>query len=165
MGDPACFLAQTCLSCGRDLGQLGDASVTCPHCGRSADGTDGGAGPVPTVMRANSILYCRRWSETVAFYRRQLRLVETFSNDWFVEFRLTDGSALSIADASRSTIEPVGGQGITISLQVADRLEDLRARLEASNIQAGEITQRFGARVFDIWDPEGHRIEFWSRHQ
>ena len=165
MGDPACFLSRTCLSCGRSLDRVVDDALTCPHCGRRTDGTHGEVGPVPTVIRSNTILYCNRWAETVAFYRRQLRLAESFANDWFVEFQLAAGSTLSIADATRSTIEPVDGQGITISLQVADRLEDLRARLEASEVPAGEITQRFGAGVFDIWDPEGHRIEFWSRDQ
>lgn len=30
MGDPACFLAETCLECGRFLEEPADV---CPHCG------------------------------------------------------------------------------------------------------------------------------------
>jgi predicted RNA-binding Zn-ribbon protein involved in translation (DUF1610 family) len=32
MGDDACWLDRTCLSCGRFL-ESGEDDVTCPHCG------------------------------------------------------------------------------------------------------------------------------------
>jgi catechol 2,3-dioxygenase-like lactoylglutathione lyase family enzyme len=40
--------------------------------------------------RTNTILYCKRWKETVAFYQQHLGLPITFSTDWFVEFRLAE---------------------------------------------------------------------------
>jgi catechol 2,3-dioxygenase-like lactoylglutathione lyase family enzyme len=43
----------------------------------------------PPVRRVNTILYCRHWRETVAFYRERLGLKSAFQCDWFVEFRLT----------------------------------------------------------------------------
>lgn len=34
MGDPACWLSSTCLSCGRFVdAELVDDDNTCPHCG------------------------------------------------------------------------------------------------------------------------------------
>ena len=60
--------------------------------------------PVVPLDRANTILYCRRWEATVAFYRDPLRLPVTHHTDWFVEFHLAAASYLSIADASRATI-------------------------------------------------------------
>lgn len=112
-------------------------------------------------LRANTILYCRRWTATVAFYRRLLQLPVSFENDWFVEFRLNDGAYLSIAEVSRSSVAAIEGQGITLAWQVND-LEDVHRRLHADGIAVTEIRHRWGAWSFYCHDPEGHRIEFWS---
>lgn len=95
------------------------------------------------------------------FYRSLLGLEVTFSNDWFYEFRLGDRVNLSIADAQRATIPAVEGKGMTLSLEVDD-LDDLRSRLGEIGIETTPISKRFGSRVFDIHDPEGHRVEFWA---
>jgi catechol 2,3-dioxygenase-like lactoylglutathione lyase family enzyme len=107
------------------------------------------------------VLYCERWSETVAFYRSVLGLSVAFHNDWFVEFQLTTSSFLSVADSSRATIGAVRGQGVTLTWQVADAGE-AHTTLEASGVDVTEIQRRWGANVFYCHDPEGHRIEFWS---
>ncbi len=112
------------------------------------------------VRATNFILYCDRWDETVDFYRILLGLTETFSNPWFVEFRLCGGASVSIADARRASIQPVQGQGMTLSLEVPD-LDATRRWLERRGGQPSPVSIRFGSRVFDIYDPEGHRIEFW----
>jgi catechol 2,3-dioxygenase-like lactoylglutathione lyase family enzyme len=107
------------------------------------------------------VLYCERWSETVAFYRSVLGLSVAFHNDWFVEFQLTTSSFLSVADSSRATIAAVQGQGVTLTWQVADAGE-ARTTLEASGVDVTEVQRRWGADVVYCHDPEGHRIEFWS---
>lgn len=113
------------------------------------------------VRRANTILYCRQWRATVAFYRERLGLATSFKNEWFVEFVLTDGAALSVADAGRATIAAVEGQGITLALLVDD-LPALHERLHAAGVSVTPMRQRWGAWVFYCRDPEGHRIEFWT---
>lgn len=113
------------------------------------------------VERSNTILYCARWNETVAFYRGLLGGAVTFENDWFVELAVGDGSYVSIADASRATIEPAAGAGITLSWQVAD-VEATRLVLLDVGIPVSAVITRFGAQVVDVFDPEGHRIELWS---
>lgn len=161
MGDPACHLSSVCLSCGRFIEEPDVA--TCPHCGEPTDGTtdQGNPSALFTTEQVNTILYCDAFEETVEFYRRKLSLEVTFANDWFYEFRLHDRATLSIADAGRATISPVGGEGMTLSLRVED-LDGVRGRLEESGVEATAISERFGSRVFDIHDPEGHRIEFWT---
>lgn len=111
--------------------------------------------------RTNTILYCWKWSETVAFYRDILAFPIAFQNDWFVEFQLTDQAYLSIADESRASIHSVGGQGITLSWQIAN-LSAMRGTLIERNIVVSEIHQQWGASVFYLHDPEGHRIELWQ---
>jgi catechol 2,3-dioxygenase-like lactoylglutathione lyase family enzyme len=111
--------------------------------------------------RANTILYCRNWAATVAFYRDTLGLPVSFENDWFVEFHLVDSAYLSIAAAERSSIAAVAGQGITLAWQVND-LEDVHGQLQVQGVTVTPIRRRWGARVFYCHDPEGHRLEFWS---
>ncbi|AFG38333.1 VOC family protein [Spirochaeta africana] len=113
------------------------------------------------IRRANTILYCSRWQETVAFYEAGLQLPVLMRKDWFVEFRLADGAALSVADQSRASINSAGGQGITISLAVADTAV-LHEQLLQTGLQPGPMRQSWGRDAFFICDPEGNRLEFWS---
>lgn len=107
------------------------------------------------------ILYCKKWKETVAFYQKVLQLEITFSNDWFVEFRLNDTSRISVADEEKTSIKSSEGKGVTISLQVEDS-QRLHTEMTASGRNPSPVKSRWGARVFYIHDPEGNRIEFWS---
>ncbi len=50
------------------------------------------------VITANTILYCAKWEETVAFYKDVLKLEIGFANDWFVEFNLNRCARLSVAN-------------------------------------------------------------------
>ena len=117
--------------------------------------------PLVSVDRVNTVLYCDAWEVTVGFYRELLGLQVDYESDWFVEFRVTDSAFLSVADPRRATIEPVGGQGITLTFQTPD-VTGARALLEQRGIATTPIEQRWGADVFYCHDPEGHRIEFWS---
>jgi catechol 2,3-dioxygenase-like lactoylglutathione lyase family enzyme len=111
---------------------------------------------------ANTILYCKRWKETVAFYQRQLGLPVTFSSDWFIEFRLADAAHLSIADEARASVKSGGGQGVTLTLQV-DSAEAVRALLQKRGLNPEPLRDHpWGARAFYLYDPEGHRLEIWS---
>ena len=113
------------------------------------------------IQRTNTILYCRQWQPAVRFYREQLGLAVSFENEWFVEFALTEDSFLSVADAERATIAAVGGQGITLTLKVPD-LEAARGQLAQQGVEPTPIRHRWGSSVFYCYDPEGHRLEFWS---
>ena len=113
------------------------------------------------IERTNTILYCQKWLETVSFYRDILAFPITYQTDWFVEFQLTDHAYLSIADESRATIHSVGGQGITLSWQMSN-LEAVRATLLEQNVAVSEMRPKWGASVFYLHDPDGHRIELWQ---
>ncbi|KJS31182.1 MAG: hypothetical protein VR64_12605 [Desulfatitalea sp. BRH_c12] len=114
-----------------------------------------------TVRRTNTILYCRHWRETVAFYRDVLGLTVAHTTDWLVEFRLTADSFVSIAEAARTTIASAEGAGITLSLQVDD-LDGLHRHLAEADGRPGPMQAKWGARVFYFHDPEGHRLEAWQ---
>ncbi|MCB9152308.1 MAG: VOC family protein [Caldilineaceae bacterium] len=118
--------------------------------------------PLFPIQRNNTILYCQQWDATMRFYGDLLRLPVTFANDWFVEFQLTDGAFLSIANAARATIKPAQGHGITLSWRVDD-IALAHQQLRGAGIEATPITAKWGARVLYFHDPEGHRIELWQR--
>ena len=115
------------------------------------------------VRTVNTILYCRKWVETVDFYKTRLKLQVTASLEWFVEFKLNETSRLSIANAARTSIDTSEGRGITITLEVDD-IETTHSCLKEAGVNPTAIMDhRWGARVIYVYDPEGNRLEFWSR--
>ena len=111
--------------------------------------------------RTNTILYCEKWSETVAFYRDALGFKVATERDWFVEFQLTDDSYLSVAHAEKTSISPVEGQGITLTWEVVD-VNSLADKLKEIGIETTDVKQNWGALSCIFHDPEGHRIEIWQ---
>lgn len=109
----------------------------------------------------NTILYCKKWRETVAFYKDGIQLPALSSNDWFVEFELNETSRLSIADETRASIKSGEGKGMTISLQVADLTQQLD-ELAKAGIRSTPIKEVWGSKVAYLHDPEGNRLEFWE---
>lgn len=85
------------------------------------------------IKAANTILYCRNWQETVAFYRDGIKLLVLSSNDWFVEFKLNEAARLSVANEARATVKSGDGKGLTISLQVVDVVQ-VQAELTEAGI-------------------------------
>lgn len=113
---------------------------------------------------ANTILYCKEWQATVDFYRKTLALEVNFSNEWFVEFCLSDTARLSIANEARASIKSAHGAGLTLGFQVENlaELETMHTHLTQSGHHPTPIKAVWGSRAFYVDDPEGNRIEFWS---
>jgi catechol 2,3-dioxygenase-like lactoylglutathione lyase family enzyme len=115
-----------------------------------------------SISATNTILYCRNWQETVAFYRDALQFPITFASNWFVEFQIASTAHLSIADERRATIKSSRGEGITLTFRV-DRADEAWGYLSARGLALGPLQDHtWGARVFYFYDPEGHRLEMWS---
>ena len=113
------------------------------------------------IKAANTILYCKKWQETIAFYKDGLKLLAISSNEWFVEFKLNEMSRLSVANETRTSIKSSDGKGITISLQVSD-IEQTRAELLKVGITTTPIKEVWGSKAIYVHDPEGNRLEFWA---
>jgi len=116
------------------------------------------------ITRTNTILYCRKWAETVAFYRDVLQFSVSHQKDWFIEFHIADNIYLSVADEQRASINSASGEGITLSWQVMD-IAQAHDNLRAHDISVTEVKQRWGALVCYFADPEGNRIEIWEAPQ
>jgi catechol-2,3-dioxygenase len=113
------------------------------------------------IKFTNTILYCKKWEETVEFYRMVLKLLVISSNEWFVEFKLNEMSRVSVANEARTSIKSSDGKGITISLQVAD-IEQTRDELIEAGVAPTPIKDVWGVKAIYVHDPEGNRLEFWS---
>ena len=114
------------------------------------------------IKTVNTIFYCRKWEETVRFYRDHLKLTVNFSTDWFVEFCLNTTCRLSIADEKRAIIKSGNGKGITLSLEV-ENIDNVREFVEKAGLKPTMIKKHpWGAMVFYLFDPEAHRIEIWQ---
>jgi lactoylglutathione lyase len=114
-------------------------------------------------LTTNLILYCAEWEATVRFYRDALGLPVTTETDWFVEFGLGRDSRLSIADERRASIKGCGGAGITVSLRVPD-VDAAWAEARVGGLEPTDIVDHpWDARVFYLFDPEGHRLEMWQQ--
>lgn len=117
------------------------------------------------ILAANTILYCRHWERSRHFYRDVLKLDISFQkDDWFMEFSVNGAAHVSIADATRCTIAPGDGAGLTFSFFVED-LPAVHALFAGHKIATTEIrAQGWRAPYFYVHDPEGTRIEFWTRN-
>lgn len=116
------------------------------------------------IKTTNTILYCTNWENTVSFYRDVLGLRINFSNDWFTEFLTTDTSRISIADEKRASVKSCRGGGITLALEVED-IEASHMVMKEADLEPSHIKEHpWDAKVFYVYDPEGHRIEIWHRN-
>lgn len=113
------------------------------------------------ITRTNTILYCKKWRETVAFYRDTLELPVETENGWFIEFRLGETAFLSVANEKRASIKTAHGLGITLAWQV-ENVAGWRSRLLENGVACTSLQERWGALVTYLHDPEGHRIELWQ---
>ena len=113
------------------------------------------------IKTSNTILNCKKWKETVAFYRDVLTLDVHFSNEWFVEFSLNSQARLSVAHQERSSVMNTDGRGITVCFQVDDA-QIIHTHLTELETNPTPIQDLWESSMFYIRDPEGNRIEFWS---
>ena len=114
------------------------------------------------IKTTNTILYCKKWKQTGSFYRSLLNLPVLTSLDWFIEFKISDTSRLSIADELKTSIKSNEGKGITLTFEVDD-IQNTHSNLVQLGLENIVIKDHsWGAQVIHIYDPEGNRIEFWE---
>lgn len=105
----------------------------------------------------------------MTFYRDVMEFDVLFSNDWFVEFAVNFATRVSVIDETRASVKSCNGQGVTIAFEVSNiapmgnSLEHLKTYFIKKGVESSPIrVHPWQARVFYVWDPEGHRIEFWT---
>jgi len=114
------------------------------------------------VSSFHTVLFCEKWEECVSFYRDVLgfRIVE--KRDRFVEFEVTGGARIGILRPLNPPARQRGHDSVILSFRVAD-IEETHAELKSRCAELPAVREHpWGARVFELRDPEGWRLEFWS---
>lgn len=113
------------------------------------------------INKSNTILYCDRYKECLAFYGETLNLPISHSTDWFVEFKCGDNAFVSIADIKRSHQPSNIKEGITLSFCVDDVVATNESLIK-KGVKTTPIKKIWNAQSFFCYDPDESRIEFWQ---
>jgi len=115
-----------------------------------------------SVKSLHTVLYCRKWQECVTFYRDVLGFPVAAANEIFVEVQPVIGARIGLMNAARTRWPASRGDSFILSFRVSD-IEETHQWLQKRFAGVGELKDHpWGARLFEIEDPEGRRIEFWS---
>jgi len=115
-----------------------------------------------SVKSLDTVLYCGKWNECVSFYRDVLGFPVVFANDILVEVEPVTGARIGLMDAGRTRWPASRGDSFILSFRVSD-IEETHQFLQKNYAGIGELKDHpWGARLFEIRDPEARRIEFWS---
>jgi len=116
----------------------------------------------PDVTSLHTVLFCRKWHESVVFYRDVLGLPVLEEREGFVEFQVNALSRIGLLRKDRSS-RPADRPGqALLSLRVPD-VQDAHKQLANRLPDLPAVREHpWGAWVFELTDPEGRRLEFWS---
>ena len=114
------------------------------------------------IRSFHTVLFCRKWDECVVFYRDVLGFCVIDQKKHFMEFQVTQESRISLLKPKRSFPPEHRDQTFILSFCVSD-IEETHRRLAARLPGLAEVKSHpWRAMVFELQDPEGRRIEFWS---
>lgn len=114
------------------------------------------------VESLHTVLLCEKWEECVSFYRDVLGFPVVHERKRFVEFRVAPHAHIGILRPLRPQASPDHHDRLILSLRVSD-IEEAHARVKGRCPELPAIRgHAWGARLFEIRDPEGRRVEFWS---
>jgi catechol 2,3-dioxygenase-like lactoylglutathione lyase family enzyme len=116
----------------------------------------------PAVTSFHAVLFCRKWDESVAFYRDILGFPVTDRKKGFMEFQVTPEARIGLLQEVRSPATNGRDGRFILSFRVPDILETHR-QLQARCPDLPAVRKHpWGAWVFELTDPEQRRLEFWS---
>jgi catechol 2,3-dioxygenase-like lactoylglutathione lyase family enzyme len=117
--------------------------------------------PLP-VEKFHTVLFCRKWKACVAFYRDVLGFEVVDSNPRFVEFQVTPGARIGLLKPTGKSVLEDTSASCILSFRV-ENVEKIHKILSARCKEATAVKQHsWGARLFELRDPEGRRLEFWT---
>jgi catechol 2,3-dioxygenase-like lactoylglutathione lyase family enzyme len=113
------------------------------------------------VESFHTVLFCRKWDACVAFYRDILEFEIVDTKPGFVEFQVTPGSRIGLIRHSKEDNAINCDASCILSFRVPD-IDRTHEILSARCNEATEVRHHpWGARLFELRDPEGRRLEFW----
>ena len=115
------------------------------------------------IESMHTVLYCQKWQECVSFYRDTLGFPVALENQVFSELQSGPGSFIGLINARRSKRRTsCTHDNYLLSFRVSD-VELLHEVLQKKWKGVAALKDHpWGARLFELHDPEGRRLEFWS---
>lgn len=115
-----------------------------------------------TVESFHTVLYCRNWDACVSFYRDILEFEEADTQPGFVEVRVAPGSRIGLIRRSGDQDAQNRDPAVLLSFRVSD-VDTVHAILSARWKEVSGVKPHpWGARLFELRDPDGRRLEFWT---
>ena len=106
----------------------------------------------------HTVLYCRKWDECVSFYRNILGFPVVDTKPGFVEVQVAPGSRIGLLRSSRN--DNPGCFILSFRVGDVDKMHDLLS-MRSKEVTAIKL-HPWGARLFELRDPEERLLEFWT---
>ena len=117
--------------------------------------------PLP-VESFHAVLFCRKWDAYVSFYRDVLGFEVVDTKTGFVEFQVTPGSRIGLLKPTGDSATEYSDTSFILSFRVGNA-EEIHRALSARCTGLTAVKQHpWGAHLFELRDPEGRRLEFWT---
>jgi catechol 2,3-dioxygenase-like lactoylglutathione lyase family enzyme len=115
-----------------------------------------------SIESFHTLFFCRNWDACVAFYRDILAFPVVDEKRGFIEFRVAPGSRIGLRKSAREPLFKENKHFFILSLRVGN-VEEVHKILSMSCKNVTAVKHHpWGARVFEVKDPEGRRLEFWT---
>ena len=115
-----------------------------------------------SVESFHTVLFCRKWDACVSFYRDALGFEVVDTKPGFVEFQIAPGSHISLLRQTGNDKSDDPDSSFILSFRVED-VEEIHKTLSARCTGLTAVKQHpWGARLFELRDPEERRLEFWA---
>ena len=115
-----------------------------------------------SIESFHTVLFCCRWDACVAFYQGVLGFPVVDQKPGFVEFEVTPCSRIGLIKSSGKAVSKKNGSSLVLSFRIGN-IEEIHKILLMKCGKTSDVKQHpWGARVFEVRDPEGRRLEFWA---
>ena len=115
-----------------------------------------------SVDSFHTVLFSRKWDACVSFYRDILGFAVVDEKSGFVEFEVASDSRIGLIQSERCS-DPVRNEYSFILSFRVENVEEIHKILSMKCSRVSAVKRHsWGARLFEVKDPEGRRLEFWT---
>ena len=114
------------------------------------------------VESYHTVLFCRKWDACVSFYRDILGFEVVDTRTGFVEVQVTPDSRIGLLRSGKEDDPANSDSTLILSFRVGD-VDKIHKILSARCKEVTAVKKHpWGARLFELRDPEERRLEFWT---
>jgi catechol 2,3-dioxygenase-like lactoylglutathione lyase family enzyme len=115
-----------------------------------------------SVESFHTVLFCREWDACVNFYREVLGFEEVAARAGFVEVQVTPESRIGLLRHKEGDAAANLYTSMILSFKVGNVVQMHQILSKRCKGVTKLRRHPWGARLFELRDPEGRRLEFWT---